>query len=309
MEQSGAFVREGDRAHAARLALSAGEWVVCIDERPDYRELKQQLRTSGGYAITHVGKLTRADGAAFLPEAAKSMLEALHYFCSFAQGTFAGPMLPVGYDHNDEPIWTEWSCPTIDPWSPAMAWCDTVHPGQLLELFPLFMERWRDPYWEGVIRLAVQYYRDANEPQPIQGAIAMAQIVLELLAYAILVEDGKHLSKSTYGKNHADQNFVALLTHLGIPTDLPNELTALDATAKHEGWSTGPQAVAALRNSVIHPKRHSRRVDMTTWIEGWRLIVWYVELSLLSFFGYNGVYRNRLRREQWVGLVEDVPWA
>ena len=47
---------------------------------------------------------------------------------------------------------------------------------------------------------------------------------------------------------------------------------------------------------------------MRTWVDGWRLIVWYVELSLLSLFGYKGAYRNRLRRDRWVGLVEDVPW-
>lgn len=309
IEQSGAFIRDGDRTYSARVVLSAGDWSVCIDQRRDHGELTRQLETSRGYGLTHVGELKRSDGAAFLPSIAKPILEALHYFLSFAQGSFTGPILPVGYDRNDEAIWTQWACPTIDQWSPAMAWCDSVYPGQLSELFPLFMDKWRDPYWEEVIRLAMQYYRDANEPQPIQRAIAMAQIVLELMAYAILVENGNHLSKSAYNKNHADQNFVMLLTHLGIPTDLPKDLAALDATAQQEAWTTGPQAVAALRNSVIHPKRNSRRFDNQAWIDAWRLIVWYVELSLLSFFNYKGVYRNRLRRDRWVGLVENVPWV
>jgi hypothetical protein len=308
IELHGAPIRDEDSVHYGRVALSADDWSIVLDQRREHDDLTRQLKTDGGYAFTHFGELRRTDGTPFAPADAKRILEALHYLLSFALGSFTGPMLPAGYSQGGQPTWTEWSCPTTDPWSPTYHWCDSHHPEQLVELFPLFMDKWRDPYWEGVIRLAIRYYRDANRPNPVQGAIVAAQIVLELLAYAILVENATTPMKKAYGPP-AHTNFVTVLTQLGIPIDLPTNLTALTATAKQRGWHSGPQAVATLRNSVIHPKRNSRPFDNETWIDAWRLSEWYVELALLSFLGYKGTYRNRLQREQWVGSVEHVPWA
>lgn len=171
------------------------------------------------------------------------------------------------------------------------------------------MDKWHDPYWEGVIRLAIQYCRDANRPHPIERAVVSAQIVLELLAYAILVENGRTLTRQQYRAQDADSIFVALLTQLRIPTTVPAACHALTATARREGWDTGPRAVTALRNSVIHPKRNRPQLDNPARIDIWKLSVWYVELALLSFFGYNGTYRNRLQSQQMVGSVDKVPWA
>jgi hypothetical protein len=305
----GTFIRDGDHPYHGRIDLSACDWSVVLDQRRDYDDLTRQLKTNGGYALTHVGELSRGDGAPFTPVTAKSILEALHYFFSLALGSFTGPLLPVGYDRHGQPLWAEWSSPTIDQWTPVTSWSDGLHPDQLVDLFPLFMDKWRDGYWEEVLRIAIQYYRDANRPQPVQRAIAMAQIVLELLAYALLVENLKKLSKKEYNNQSAYLNFMRLLTHLTIPTHIPEDLAALSTVAHEEGWNSGPQAVTVLRNSVIHPKRSSRRFENQVWIDAWRLIVWYVELSLLSFFGYKGVYRSRLQRERWVGMVARVPWA
>lgn len=84
MDQSGAFLRDDDRLHSGRLVLSAGDWLMLIDQRRDHGELPRQLKTDGGYAATHIGELKRVDGAPLLPGVAKPILEALHYFLSFA---------------------------------------------------------------------------------------------------------------------------------------------------------------------------------------------------------------------------------
>ena len=93
------------------------------------------------------------------------------------------------------------------------------------------------------------------------------------------------------------------------PTGLHKNLVALPATAQQKKWKTGPEAVATLRNSVIHHKRNRPQLDYPTRIDIWQLSVWYVELALVSFFGYKGTYRKRLQSQQWVGSVEEVPWA
>ena len=156
------------------------------------------------------------------------------------------------------------------------------------------------------MNIGVAYYLDANIPRTLQRAVGLAQIVLELLVYAVLIDE----QNKTWDEIKPIGRAIAeLLRHYGIPTDIPEKFRELAAEASREGWGSGPWAVTALRNEVIHVKRDARERSNRVWIEAWKLIVWYVELTLLATFGFDGEYGSRLSWPRWGGQVERVPWT
>jgi hypothetical protein len=147
---------------------------------------------------------------------------------------------------------------------------------------------------------------DANVPRTIDRAIAQAQIVLELLVHAILV-DGGH--KAAAEVSPIGRGIARLLEHFGISIKIPSHFKELVAQASREGWKSGPWAITELRNEVIHPKRGATERPTSVKIEAWKLAAWYVEMTLLAMFGFDGEYGNRLNWPRWTGQVERVPWA
>jgi hypothetical protein len=63
-----------------------------------------------------------------------------------------------------------------------------------------------------------------------------------------------------------------------------------------------------MRHRVAHPELTAPDLPVTARTEAWLLVTWYIELVILGLIGYDGSYRNRLRRELWVGQVDPVPW-
>ena len=75
-----------------------------------------------------------------------------------------------------------------------------------------------------------------------------------------------------------------------------------------KNFAHGPHALVTIRNRLIHPKLKNGIPSSVAQRQAKELGLWYVELLLLNTFGYSGLYSNRLTRE-WVGDVEEVPWA
>jgi hypothetical protein len=176
-------------------------------------------------------------------------------------------------------------------------------------LFPRFLERWPDSYWERILRLAVHSYLAAGDPPSVQHGIVSAQIAHELLTYALLVEERGLLTDGQYRAKPFGVLHSLLLQELGIPSTIPDLCPDLKMAGVVETWANGPQAIASLRNRVVHPRRSHGTVDFAVWIDAWLLSVQYIELALLALLGYRGVYGNRLKRPRHAGEVEPVPWA
>ncbi|HVV51182.1 MAG TPA: hypothetical protein VHO06_16050, partial [Polyangia bacterium] len=175
-----------------------------------------------------------------------------------------------------------------------------------------FMHRWMDPRWRPELQSAITWLVEAMRRPFADIAIALAQNALELLGWVILVEERRLLSRSQYKKRDqtAEKNLRQLLGWAGIPPAIPDELTNLIPYAASAGWQTGPEAVAAFRNMLVHPRDRTRQIfemPLLAKVELKNLAFWYVELLLLRFIGYRSDYVNRHRAE-WVGQVEPVPW-
>jgi hypothetical protein len=60
---------------------------------------------------------------------------------------------------------------------------------------------------------------------------------------------------------------------------------------------------------IVHPPKLKATNEILPCYDAYRLGRWLAKLVVLAACGYNGKYSNRTRKHQWVGQVEDVPWA
>lgn len=278
------------------------------------REQREDLKASGGYAITHVGRLTRSDQSPFTAQPAETCLTALGFFLTFTRGGWTMPLLAVGFDDERNVVWRDWGgSKKIDRWGDDSTWCDPTRPDIVAEASRGFLQRWNDALWREILVMAVFWFVIANRHGAgVEGSIVLAQTALELLGWGLLVEERQTMRRQQFDRLAAATKIRNLLTDLGIPTDIPVSLQALTAIATAENWGDGPQAITRLRNAMIHPNARNRgRVlgsPTAARVECGQLGVWYLELAILALTGFSGSYSNRLA-QRCVGEVEPVPWA
>jgi hypothetical protein len=302
-------LREGSRLWMGRARLTGGGWSVTLDKRPDHNEVKERLRALGGYATTHVGQLTKTDGSTFTVSDAEDALLAVRCTLSLATGRWVAPVLPVGLDMNGNAVWTVWRHENIDPYRGCHRLADPTIVAHLPALFAAVMSRWADPFERKVVERAIDYYVEANAPDPIELAVSAAQAGLELLAWTELVEDTRQYTGKQYKRRDAHENMSELLDGHSISTALPNNLKTLRTQAAKHHCATGPEIVTRMRNGVIHPSRSKPTFPYQAWEDAWRLVMHYLQLALLAYAGYQGTQRDPLSDNKGPGDVQQVPWA
>ena len=93
--------------------------------------------------------------------------------------------------------------------------------------------------------------------------------------------------------------------------DISAHLEVLHKTAKEQNW-LAPDAITQIRNSIVHPTRKNRIKLNNHYQEAYQvrhLCRWSLELCILKLCNYNGKYTNRLKRTQYSGDVDPVPWS
>ena len=209
----GSGVRYPGRGQAAaRTVLNGSGWRVTLDWAEYDRGSIDFLRGNSGYAVTMVGRAEREDGSTFSREQASELLGALGWYLSFYAGRWTGPCLIAGHDTSGTTVWEEWRCSRVTPFRTRQSWADTLHPPCFFEPFPGFLARWQDAGWAQAVRLAIHWYLEANaQAGSTEGSIVLTQTAFELLAYAVLVDDGGWLSPGGYGNlGAADLHFPRL---------------------------------------------------------------------------------------------------
>jgi hypothetical protein len=303
-----------DNGHSFSMqaVLEAAGWRVTLTPVPRLASLMAELRDGGGYAVTHAGRLERLNGEDFSSDSGKVVLDGLHYFLSFARGTWSGPCLPVGFDSEGARRWEQWGIPNTTAFFNPSTWFD-AHNGQLLsEVFPGFHELWADPLWTPILRRAVFWYVMSNKGEAGVGAVILSQTALELLAWFVLVQTTRQLSQEEFKSLTASGRLRRLLRHFRIPCQVPGVLRHLiNARDASRPWYDGPHALTAVRNDLVHPipASDATSIEGLGQYEAWLLGQWYLELCLLALFNHGGLYSNRMNWDRHVGQVEPVPWT
>ena len=301
------------RIHKGRLLLRGGEWLITLDAVDQFKEIKETLTQSSGFAITHIGQLERDDSSLFSPTDALEILNALTLYLWFTKGACTSPCLPAGFDGIGNEVWTIWDYGIIKPFTNPPSWLDESCNIQFEETFSEFMKLWLDESWKEVIQRSIHWYVEANSGEiTIESSIVLTQSALELLASAVLVEHYGWLSRDGYNKLSTMDLMRLLFKWANIPTDIPSELTELGNFARENNWEDTATATTQMRNKIIHPNKKNRETlsgySSKVKLEVHQLSLWNLELCLLRLFKYQNDYGNRLKQGRWVGDLDEVPW-
>lgn len=292
-----------------QAVLQHAEWRVIIQSlgKTETADACKRIGVEGGSFLTHVGKLERVDGNSFSADDSQVQRLLLANFLSFVTGNKCWPVCGVGLDVDGGRAWETWCSPrsgrSVDSWFDQFKTC------QIEILFPLFARRWtQSDEWRDCLRAVIYWYVQVNtdgRSTGIDAAIILAQAALERLAHHHLVVDRKMISHKGFDDLRVSDRMRLLFSSLGIPNVITATTPEIQKAAKGFKWADAPHALTDIRNELVHPI--SRKQVSACMLDGWRLSLWYLELSILAMCGYDGTYTNRLTAK-YAGQSEDVPW-
>jgi hypothetical protein len=288
-----------------RVFLEHEGWRIELQTLPEARDLIKQMQTVGGFAITHVGRLTRKNGSSFWISQAEAVLIDLHQFLSFARGLWVPLVLPVGVDTVGNRIFEEWGGRLATALEPCSSWFDDLNGQVLAALFPGFIDLLHDPDLGDPVKVALYWYLRSNragEGAGVDSGVILSQAALERLTNAYLIKTGLATS------GNATARFRRAFQHLKLPTAVPRRMSVIYTGRRKRVWKDLPEVLVMVRNELTHPNTRLRIPIGKIVATVWQIAQWYIELSILALSGYRGVYLNRLRARQR-GEVERVPWA
>jgi hypothetical protein len=290
--------------------LSTPEWEIELAQERDLGARIKRLRSMGGVLVTHQAALRRPGNLPIGVNAASNVLEALHYFFSFARGAWSGPVLPVGIDVTGAVVWEKWDAPKATGWSNAGTWLDRTSGEEMAGVLPGFLRRWDTPEWRRTVQRTVHWYVSANQQSgAVDGAVVLAQTGLELLSWQLLHREEKRFSRLAFNDLGVEKSLRELLRTMKVAPNFPESLSRLaEAGSRRSEWD-GPAAIVAVRNNIAHPRGRGDEslAEPLVIADAWRLSLLYLELALLYAFDHQGRYRNRFGPA--LGRTERVPWA
>ena len=290
--------------------LAWDEWKIKLKSLFSTRKDIEKLKQEGGYKLTHIGEIQKADRTSFIGKDADDGLNALRFFLSFTKGGWCEPICAVGFDISGNRVWESWSSPK-NSWHNPLSWFDIHNASQISSLFPGFMKRWANNDWREALHEVIYWYLNANHSsRGIDAGIILTQAALERLSYEYSVNDKRLLTVKGFKDLWASDKFRLLFSSLRIPLDIPAETPTLQgfAPSNQMNWIDAPHALTEIRNSLVHPEHKHRGHLESAYYDAWNLGLWYLEMSILAICGYSGTYGNRLKLQHWVGQIEDVPW-
>lgn len=300
---------------ASRIRVAVHDWIITVDQHPQFEDLRKLLAARGGYGVGHVGTIRRADGSRFDFAEAAELHGALHFFFSFCRGLWCGPIITSGMGRK-RALWTVWGSWRITDWVGVSSWFPRDEPTNLGPAFSGFWTLWNRKEWNPFLRELVHWYVEANlHAGALAGSLVLGHAALEVMAWMHVVVDHKLIKEDRFDgiRGGSAERIRTVCRALSIPTFLPTELTELTAFAKRQGIADGPEAIVRHRNWLVHPSPRNRRIadkaSVLARFETLQLCLWYLEMGLLAECGYRGKYVSRLMRNVTVAqATRDVPW-
>jgi hypothetical protein len=301
----GEWVRRDHGASSTRLTARLDNYVVHLD---DARFGDVMSGPWYGFAITHVGRITRTDGKPVRFEDLPRLQESLTWWLSLLRAERTAPILLVGC-HENRRVWELWRSAVVQPWSGRRTWMpqfpvagvDSLDEcGRLLSAIAQLGEP-----TAAVYRALDWYTQSVSSSNPATTAV-LAQAGLELLAWLRLVH-GLGVGEGYERMPFADALRVAL-GFASIGRALPESFPAIDVAPRDKPAKPmdGPGLITEMRNAAVHPKPGRWDDDLRVAFEGGQLAIRYLELLMLHRLGYQGATVDR-RGQSLAG--DAVPWA
>ena len=281
--------------------IEASDWRIEITGVMNISTVVETIKRERDYGITYNGVITRLKETDFTVAEVGTLLIALRTFLSFARGTSCSLALVEGNDQFGQRSWVRWGAHHVAPGGARRLWLgrldgeDDIHS----ELFPRFWRLFESGgEWKGTVLRTTDWYLQSNDSPPYVGLI-LTLAALERLSFQVL---GRGKEREPTGE------FIqSALKKLDIDSELPNSCKSLKEV---KDWESGPHALTAVRNDLVHPKEKLGKLSHYVCNEAWNLGQWYIEMMMLRLLKYQGSYVNRLavwgEHDQ---AVRPVPWA
>lgn len=264
-----------------------------------------------GFAVTHVLDLVRSDASPFGVEDASAVREWLFDALAFAAGRFVGFAVAQGY-REGAAVYLEANCTKADAWKTRRSWWDQrcLGDAELAELCVRWAAAAADQRTQSLLRRAAGAYVTALSPEPLDSAVPIAGTGVELMVWELIHQRENLLTTDEFDRLSFASRLRLALRAAAVPTQLPEECSALKAYVAGDELDDGPFAFTLVRNRLVHPPKKKRgwpARDVTT--EGWLLGVEYLALLVLAALGYQGRYRSQFGWTGWPGAEVMVPWS
>ncbi len=311
----------GTEGHwAGRLDISTDRWRTILDLSTSARDASwwDQFSAQGGYALTHVGRLTRTDSTEVAFEDLEVIQPLLKMGLSMLRSERTEPALYLGI-HDGETVWELWRAPDVAPWFGPESWMPhtqlvTFTPPEVdafQSIFNTLASSFGDRVERSGLTRAINWYTQGIESrlQPVANKVIFAQAGLELMSWMRIVKDGV-LDSDGFRKLDAAESLRLALELIGVERNVPDTLSELFAATRSTGKGLreldGPASITEIRNGTLHPEEKQRLSDDAVVQRGAALALRYLELLLLRRLGYSGLMRNRTRSDF---SPEAVPWS
>lgn len=301
---------------ASKMTVDAGEWIIELEEVEKYTDSEQALREDGGFAITHIGRVSRVDCKSISYELAVKLTNVLHWWLSFVRGERTGPLFITGI-HEEATVWERWQTPVIHSWINDRSWLPTrttidesiAGPQALGAIFRYLFTLKDDEREYDALGRAIDWYTQSIHERHIGPMTILAQAGIELLTWLTLVHD-ERISEDGFEKLKAADQLRMALSLAHTDRSVPSSLTVLHQAAsksvKFPVEVDGPGTVVEIRNATVHPKKKERFDDPHVMVQGGILAIRYLELLILHRSGYQGSVMNRTDYDKPPSIV---PWA
>jgi hypothetical protein len=298
----------------SRMEWRSESWSVVIDPVEHLVEIRSsfenQLSDERGHAITHVGLLTRIDGAAMNFDETLAVLRDIASTLSFARGAFTTPMLMEAYDSSGLRVWQCWSACRSDAWRAHETWFSKQKPLILESVFSGWRRLSNEATFE-IIRAAAHMFLDSHTPRlALESKLVLLQAALEGLAHVWPYPPLPNASQVPPMKSGAAKRIAAIPVSLGLRLDAdPAILPELAALPSPTSSAPMLEKVAWVRNSISHLNNWNRMApyDWKLRREAKQVAAMHLELALLRLLDASGEYLNRLNADHH-GQVAGLPW-
>jgi hypothetical protein len=293
-----------------RWEIDLGPWHITIDSRDDLHHTYRAAKRNYLAVLTHTMEIRQHDDAPFAGEDAASVLEALHLGFSFALNRWAAPLLPVGFDSANQPVWSEWRPTHVDtPGRDALAWWNPYRPDDLRLLLTELFAKWSDSDERETLTFAITSALASGQNALVEQRLMTSIAAIEGLSWVDEVVSGQ-LDETKWRKMRAAWRIRRLLTEAQIPIYIDAKNTpALDKFAKDRSLGDGPSALIEVRDQLTHPKDRRQLYQTLRLLgEASRLSSQYLDLLILHRLRYQGhtTDRTKLDRSDWDS--QPVPW-
>jgi hypothetical protein len=293
-----------------RWEIDLGPWHITIDSQPNLDQMYRDAKRNYLTVLTHTMEIRRQDDAPFAGEDAANVLEALHLGFSFALNRWAAPLLPIGFDSGNQPVWSRWMPSHVDtPGRDALAWWNPYRPDDLRLLLTDLFAKWSDSDERETLTFAITTALASGQNAFVEQSLMTTIAGIENLSWVDDVVSGQLDERKWRGKGAA-WRIRRLLVRAQIPIYIDaKNAPALAKFAKDRGLGDGPCAVTEIRDELTHPKdRRQLYQNLPLLGEASRLSSQYLDLLILHRLGYQGetTDRTKLEREEWDS--QPVPW-